>query len=143
MTLKPAYAAYVVVAVVIVAAGLLAGRALKPDPTPGFAFDASSPAYDATTPSIGVTKGGFSGFGETSGLPGQTLLSGSVVSVSPTELVIQGTDGTKTSLRLGTPTNISRIQAANRDALRNGATVIVRQADGSDEVEAVLVLATP
>jgi hypothetical protein len=57
--------------------------------------------------------------------------------------VIQDSDGTKTSLRLGSPSNVTRIEAANRDMLRTGATVVVRQADGSDEVEAVLVLASP
>lgn len=143
MKLEPRLAVLIVAALAVVAAGFVAGRMLKADPEPGYAFDASSPAYAATLAPAGLTKGGFSGFGETAGLPGQTMLSGKVASISGQDVVIEAADGTKTSLRLTNPASVHRIEAATRDALRTGATVILRQAPGSDQVDAVLVIASP
>lgn len=140
---EPRLAIVIVAAIAAVAAGFFAGRVLKPDPTPGYSFDLSSPVYEAALAQPGLTKGGFSGFGETAGLPGRTMLSGKVASVTAQEVVIEATDGTKSTLRLINPAAVSRIEAANRDALRPGATVILRQADASDEVDAVLVIASP
>jgi hypothetical protein len=136
-------AVFAVGAVVVVAAGFFGGRFVKPDPTPGYSFDLSSPAYAAALPQPGLTRGGFSGFGETNGLPGSTLLSGKVASVTPQQIVIEAADGTRSTFRITNPITVTRIEAANRDALKNGATVVLRKAEGSDEVEAVLVLAGP
>src|SRR5688572_24394263 len=130
-------------AVVVIAAGFFAGRALKADPTPGYAFDTSSDVFEATGPEPGLTKGGFSGFGETAGLPGFTLLSGKVAAISSQELVLEAADGTQTKLRLANPGGVRRIEASSRDALRTGASVVVRHTEGSNEVEAVLILEVP
>jgi hypothetical protein len=143
MKARPFLAVFALIGIAVVAGGFFAGRALKPEPTPGYAFDVSSPAYSAALPLPGLTKGGFSGFGETNGLPGSTLLSGKVESVTADGVVIEAADGTKTSVRLTNPISVTRIDAANRDALKNGATVVLRQAEGSDEVEAVLVVTPP
>src|SRR5687767_6794152 len=127
-------------AIVIAAAGFLAGRAFHPDPTPGYAFDTDSPAYHATAPDPALTRGGFSGFGETTGLPGLTLLSGKVASVIAQEAVIEAPDGTRSSVRLANPGAVRRFEEASRSALGNGVTVVLRHAAGSDEVEAVLIV---
>jgi hypothetical protein len=127
-------------AIIIAAAGFFAGRTLHPDPTPGYAFDADSPAYEATAPHPALTEGGFSGFGETTGLPGLTLLSGRVTSVTAQEVVIEAPDGTKSSVKLANPGAVRRFEEASRTALINGATVVLRHAAGSDEVEAVLIV---
>jgi hypothetical protein len=116
---------------------------LKPDPTPGYAFDVSAPAYEARLPEPGLSKGGFSGFGETNGLPGSTLLSGKVASITPTEIVIEAKDGTKSMIRITNPISVSRIEAANRDALKSGATVVLFPAKDSDEIASLLVVASP
>jgi hypothetical protein len=116
---------------------------LKPDPTPGYAFDTDALAFETTTPKPGLSKGGFSGFGETAGLPAATLLSGKVASISATEVVIEAVDGTKTSLRLANPGGVRRIEAANRDAIRPGASIVVLHEAGSDEADAVLVVEAP
>ena len=128
---------------IIVVAGFFAGRALHPDPSSGFAFATDSPAYEATSPDPALTKGGFSGFGEITGLPGLTLLSGKVASVSAQEVVIEAADGTKSSVRLANPGAVRRFEAASQSALVSGATVVLRHAEDGDEVEAVLVVGDP
>ena len=130
-------------AVVIVVAGFFAGRTLRPDPTPGYEFSRSADVYEATAPEPGLSKGGFSGFGKTSGLPGYTLLSGEVTSISPSEVVIEAADGTRSTIRLNNPDDVRRIENASRQELRSGVTVVVRHADGNSEAEAVLILETP
>ena len=127
-------------AVVVAALGFFVGRGLHPDPTPGFAFDSNSPVYEATAPDPVLTRGGFSGFGETTGLPGLTLLSGKVASITADEVVIEALDGTKSSVRLANPSAVRRFEEASRSALVNGATVVLRHASGSDEVEAILIV---
>ncbi len=143
MKLEPRLAVFVIAAIAVIVAGFFAGRMLKPDPTPGYTFDLSSPVYEGTLAPPGLTKGGFSGFGETAGLPGHTTLSGKVASISGQDVVIEAADGTKSTLRLTNPGSVTRIEAASRDALRTGATVILRQAAGSNEIDAVLVIASP
>jgi hypothetical protein len=130
-------------ALAVAVAGFFGGRLLKPEPTAGYAFDTDALAYEITMPKPGLSKGGFSGFGETAGLPGATLLSGKVASITPTEVVIEAADGTKSSLRLANPGGVRRIEAASRDALRPGASVVVLHENGSDEADAVLVVEAP
>jgi hypothetical protein len=134
---------FALAAVAVIAIGFFAGRLLKPDPTPDYAFDLSAPAYEATLPEPGLSKGGFTGFGETNGLPGSTLLSGKVASITPTEIVIEAKDGTKSTIRITNPISVSRIEAANRDALKSGATVVLFPAKDSDEIASLLVVASP
>jgi len=128
---------------VMIVAGFFAGRLLKGDAAPGYAFDTDAAVYEATKPEPGLSKGGFSGFGETGGLPGYTLLSGTVASVTAQEVVIEAADGTRSTLRLANPGGVQRIEAAGVNALRAGVSVIVRHAEGSDEAEAVLIVETP
>jgi hypothetical protein len=128
---------------IIVAAGFFGGRALRPDPAPGYAFDPSAAVYEPAAPKPALSRGGFSGFGETPGLPGRTLLSGKVTSVSPQELVIEAANGTTSTLQIANPNGVSRIEAATRNALVNGASVVVRHAEGSDRADAVLVVGGP
>lgn len=134
---------FVAGAIVLAVAGFLAGSALRSDPTPGYAFEDDSSAYEVRTPDPALTRGGFTGFGEVTGLPGFTLLSGKVASITASEVVIEATDGTKSAVRLANPGIVSRFEAASRDALVNGATVVLRHAEGSDEVEAILIVRTP
>ncbi len=131
-------------AIVIVAAGVFSGRALNADRGEGFTFDTTGPAYEAGLPAAGLSKGGFSGFGETTGLEGNTQLSGKIVSVSAQEIVIESRNGLMSTFRLGgAPGGISRIDSSSRAALQAGLSVVVRHEDGSDVAEAVLILEAP
>lgn len=133
----------VLAAVVVIAGGFLFGRSLKGGTEAGFAFDYDQPAYQVTGPAPALTSGGFSGFGETPGLSGLTQLSGRIVSVSPTQVTIEATNGAQTTLRLAEPRSLARIEAADRSRLRAGMTVIVRHEPGSNDAEAVLIVEQP
>jgi hypothetical protein len=142
--LKPATLAFIAAAAVILVAGFFAGRSLHSSSAETFVFDLSAPVYEAGISAIAESKGGFTGFGETAGLSGRTVLSGRVVALAGPEVTLEDSSGTRHSVRLTTPVAaVSRIEAAGRDALRTGATVIVRHESGSDSADAVLILEAP
>ena len=143
MRLDARQAATILAAVIVVAAGFFGGRFVHSNGDAGFEFDLDAAVYDAALPEAGLSKGGFSGFGETPGLPGKTLLSGKVVSASGVEVVIEDANGSRSTIRLANPGGVKRIESAARSALTGGATVVLRHALGSDEVEAVLVVESP
>lgn len=129
--------------VLLIAAGFLAGRSARPDATAGYTFEVDAAVYEATAPSAGLTKGGFSGFGETAGLSGTTMFGGFVKSISPNQLVIEAPDGTLTTVRLANPSRVRRIEATDRGAIRPGANVVILHKPDSSDADAVLVLEVP
>jgi len=129
-----------VAALLLVGGGFLAGRALNTGDGTGFAFDSASPAYRSAAAPAVLSKGGFSGFGETDGLEGTTILSGRVVSAGAEAIVIESEDGAQATIRLAGSASMTQIEASSADALRPGAIVVIRHQPGSDEALAVLVL---
>ena len=141
---EPRTVALIAAAALILVAGFFAGRALHSPSSETFAIDLSAPMYEAGVSDIAESKGGFTGFGETAGLSGRTVLSGRLIAVVGQNLTLEDASGTRHSMRLTTPVAaVNRIEPAGRDALRTGATVIVRHEPGSDTAEAVLVVESP
>lgn len=135
--------AWLVAALAVAVVGFFAGRGLHSDGEEVSAFDFDAPAYGATKSIAGVTHGGFTGFGETPGLEGRTVVAGRVVAASADSLTVESQQGVRSTLRLSGGASLRRIEAAGREALRPGVTVVVRREAGSDEVAALLIVAEP
>jgi hypothetical protein len=87
----------------------------------------------------GLSKAGFSGFTE-GGAEGRTVISGRVISVTPDSITVEGQGGQRSTLRLSGQGQPRRLEAASKEAIRPGVTVIVRRDPGSDVAKAVLVI---
>jgi hypothetical protein len=125
---------------VLAAAAFLAGRALHPEAGAASAFDLDADAYEASSALAGLSKAGFSGFTE-SGAEGRTVISGRVINVTAESITVEGRGGQRSTLRLSGQGQPRRLEAASRDAIRAGVTVIVRRDPGSGVAKAVLVIA--
>lgn len=120
-------------------AAFLAGRALHPDANSVSAFDLDAEAYEASSAIAGLSKAGFSGFTE-GGAEGRTVISGHVISVTPDSITLEGQGGQRSTLRLSGQGQPRRLEAASKEAIRPGVTVIVRRDPGSNVAKAVLVI---
>ena len=124
------------IALVLVA--FFAGHQLRPEPATAKAFDQDGPAYEVAKEAAGVSKGGFSGFGESPGPDGRTVVAGRVVSVNGDTVTVDSPSGQKSTIRLTGNGPLRRLEASSREALRPGMSVLVRR-DGN-QAEAVLVV---
>jgi hypothetical protein len=137
------FAGWTAFAIVVAVLAFVGGRELKPDEDPYYIFETDAAAYSEVGTIAAVSKGGFTGFGDLEGGDDRTVVAGRVVEVTPTSLVLESQNGSRTTLRLGPQPKLARLLPAARDLLRPGATVQVRKGDTDDEAAAVLVLAQP
>jgi hypothetical protein len=128
-------------AIAMAAAAFVIGGELKPADPPHYLFDVEAPAFQADVGAIAATsQGGFTGFGELDGASDRTVVGGRVVEVSPTSLTLETPEGSRTTLRLGANSKLSKLDAGARAQIRPGANVLVKQGEQEGEAEAVLVL---
>jgi hypothetical protein len=132
-----AHAPRVVAGVIVLVACFFGGRALHPKSGAAYSFQASAPAYEAPKSAAGVDKAGLTGFGEDD--LGRTVVSGHVTAFSGDSITLQSASGVVNTIRLLPQAPLRQLTAADRDALRAGANVIVRLS-GPDEASAVLIL---
>jgi len=119
-------------------AAFFAGRGLHPGGSSVSPFDLDADAYEAPSAIAGLSKAGFSGFTE-GGAEGRTVISGRVISVTPDSITVESHGG-RSTLRLSGQGQPRRLEAASKEAIRPGVTVIVRRDPGSDVAKAVLVI---
>jgi hypothetical protein len=137
------FAGWTALAIVVAVLAFVGGRELKPDEDPYYVFETDAAAYSDVGAIAAVSKGGFTGFGDLEGGDNRTVVAGRVVEVTPTSLVLESPNGSRTDLRLGPQPKLARLLPAGRDLLRPGAAVQVRKGDAADEAAAVLVVAQP
>jgi hypothetical protein len=143
LTRTAKFAAWTALAIVVAVLAFLGGRELKPDEDPYYVFETDAAAYSEAAAIAAVSRGGFTGFGDLEGGDNRTVVAGRVVEVTPTSLVLESVNGSRTDLRLGQQPKLSRLLPAGRDLLRPGAAVQVRKGDTDDDAAAVLVIAQP
>jgi hypothetical protein len=137
-------AGWAVAAVLVALLAFAGGRALRPgEADAAFVYDTSQPPYTLSPESIGLSKGGFSGFGGNAGLEGAAVVSGRVRTVSAGSITIETSAGASETIRLTPAAGLLRIESASAAALRPGMTVAVRLAAGGDEAAAVLIVSEP
>jgi hypothetical protein len=138
------FVAWAAAAAVIAVAAFLAGGALKPEEPRHYLFDLDAPAYKADVKAIAATsQGGFTGFGDTDNGNDRTVLGGRVVEVTATALTLETVQGSRTTLRLGPTSALSRLETGSSALIRPGATVLVKRAANPTDASAVLVLSQP
>jgi hypothetical protein len=128
------------VGVIVGVLGFVGGRALHTDPPAGAAFDYDAAAYEAAEPVAGFSKGGFSGFGELPGFEGRTVLGGRIVAIEGTTIAVESEAGVRSRVRVNDGALLRSLLPAGRDALRPGATLVVRRSDDAQTAEAILVV---
>ena len=131
-------AGWAVAGVIVAALGFVAGRGMNSEDVVAPAFDLEASSYDAPASAAGLSKGGFSGFGESEGATGRTVVAGKVVAVTGDSLTIESPSGQRSMVRLTSSQTLRRLEPATREALRPGASVLIRR-DG-DSAQAVLVV---
>lgn len=134
--------AWAIAAVAVAVLAFFAGRELRPERGEASAFDLEAPAYEVAKAAAGFSKAGFTGFGEAPGAEGRTVVSGRIVAVGPDSITIESAGGQRSAVRLAGQASLRRVEAAGRDALRPGVTVLLRQTGGADAA-AVLIVAEP
>jgi hypothetical protein len=137
------FAGWTALAIVVAMLAFVGGRELKPDEDPYYVFQTDAAAYDEVGAIAAVSKGGFTGFGDLEGGDNRTVVAGRIVEITPSSLVLESANGSRTTLRLGQQPKLARLLPADRDLLRPGATVQVRKGGSDDEAAAVLVIAQP
>ena len=130
-------------AAVVAAAGFFGGRGLHPGAERATGFDLQAAAYESPRQVAGFSRGGFSGFGELPGFYGRTVVAGRIVSAGATAIVIESAAGVRSTISITSGPSLRRIEAAGRDSLRPGASVVVRRQPASDTAVAVLVIEGP
>jgi hypothetical protein len=129
-------------AVAIVAvAGFLAGWAVKGGGKADFAFDTSAPVFTGADLPQGRSRAGFTGFNETGGLDGATIVAGKVTSVGTDSLALATAAGTST-IRI-TGEQKLRILQPYAAPIPNGATVVVTRKATTDEAQSLLLILDP
>ncbi len=137
-------ALWIIAAVAVGAAGFLIGRDLRAAETPAFAFETDASSYEAPKSLAGRSLGGFSGIDELSGNEGRVVLGGRVVEKTANSVTIETAWGATTTIRItGGQGPLRRLEAADRDALQRGATVLVRVGPGGQDAAGIFVLAPP
>jgi hypothetical protein len=127
---------------VVAVAAFFGGRALHGDGSSAGAFDFDAPAYGSVKSIAGLSRGGFSGFGDTPGLDGRTVIAGRIVSAAADSITVESSQGVRSTLRISSAAPLRRLDTSGREALRPGVTVVVRRSD-SGEPAAVLIVAEP
>ena len=140
MTASVRTAVFVSAFLVVAVVAFFGGRTLRGSSSPTAAVDPSGEAFDTPAVVAGSSAGGFTGFGPEAGLGGRTVLAGRVASVNAGAIAVESADGVESTIRVSSESRIFRLEAAGREALRPGSTVIVRRAEDGAEAGAVLVL---
>ncbi|HXH20578.1 MAG TPA: hypothetical protein VNN10_01020 [Dehalococcoidia bacterium] len=133
--------AWIAMAALVAALGVLAGRALRGSGGGTFDFDATAPAYSAADLPMARSRGGFTGFGETGGLDGSVLVSGRVSAAGPDSITLETSTG-RNVIRLSGEQKL-RILRPHQGSIAPGTTVAVLKKPGTDEAQAVLLLLNP
>jgi hypothetical protein len=128
-------------ALIVTLGGFAAGRALRPDAPPAFAYDTEASPYTAVPSIAAESRGGFTGFG--AGLEGAVVQAGRVTAVNATAIEVTSADGVAYTLRLGDAPRLLRLAPVGANALRPGSTVVARLAADGETVEALLIVAEP
>jgi hypothetical protein len=133
--------AFLLAAAAVAALGFAAGWLAK-GPGPGvFHFDASAAAYQAAGSPAGLSKGGFTGFAETGGLDGMTIVAGKVTKVASGVLTL-ATSGGENTVRLSGEDKV-RVLAPFTASPPPGVTAVVSLVPASGEARAVLLIIDP
>lgn len=135
------FALWLALAVLAGAGGVFLGRAIKGAGEPAFAFDTEAPAYSAADLPLGRSRAGFTGFAETGGLDGRTIVAGKVSSVTAESITLETSAGA-TTIRV-TGEQKLRALVPYQVAIAPGTTVVIIKAAGSDEASSVLALLDP
>ena len=138
--ISPRLAAWGGLTIAVAIVAFLAGQQLRPQNPDDFVFDYGAAAYDAPDASVGLSLGGFSGFGSVGDTNGYVVVSGKAVEVSSTSLVLETTWGARTTVRLTAAPSLQRIDAAAASDFRPGDRVMVRVAPDGETAEAILKL---
>jgi len=133
--------AFLLAVAAVAALGFGAGWLAKGPGPAAFRFDASAAAYQAAGSPAGLSKGGFTGFAETGGLDGMTIVAGKVTSVAPGVLTLATASG-ESAVRL-TGDDKVRVLAPFTASPAAGVTAVVSLAPASDEARAVLLIIDP
>ncbi len=129
-------------AVAVAAIAFFAGQSLRPEDEPELAAELTALPYTAPAPAFGRSLGGFTGFGEKSDARGRTVLSGRVTTVGPDAIGLDTPAG-PTTIGLAGERSLRRLEAIDRDAIGDGATVLALISPSSGEVTALLLLEEP
>jgi len=118
--------------------GVFAGRELKGGGPEAFAFDLRAPSYAAADALAGHSRAGFTGFAETGGLDGSTIVAGRVTAVGPDTITVATAAGSS-AIRL-TGEQKLRVLQPIPGALTAGMTLVILKKPGSSEAQAVLAV---
>jgi hypothetical protein len=140
-TLK--FAGWTLLTLVAAVLAFMGGRELKPDQDPHYVFETDAAPYSEVGAIAAVSKGGFTGFGDLEGGDNRTVVAGRIVEITGSSLILEGTTGSRTTLRLGPQPKLARLLPAGHDLLRPGVTVQVRRGDSPDDAAAILVMVQP
>jgi hypothetical protein len=130
-----------VAAIVFGAIAFVIGRSFSSAGETAFAFDFEAPAYLPADSTAGRTKGGFTGLDEAEASDGRAVLSGKIVEISEETATVETSWGERARFRLVPPSVFKRVNAAGRDALKDGAQILVRFEPGSQNVKSILIVA--
>ncbi len=134
-------ALWLAAAAVVAVAGVFAGRAIKGSGGADFPFDTRADAYSAADLPQGRTRAGFTGFSETGGLDGTTIVAGKVTAVAGDSVTLTTSSGAS-SIRLTAEQKLRILQPLG-GAIAPGTTVVIIKKQGTDEAQAVLALLDP
>lgn len=139
--MRPGMILWIAALGVVAAAGFFGGWLIKGGGSPDFPFDTKAPAYAAADVPGGRSRAGFTGFSDTGGLSGFTIVAGKVANVSPDTLTISTAAGTD-SIRLRGQEKL-RILQPFASSIQTGTTVAITRKAGTEEAAAVLVVLDP
>jgi hypothetical protein len=134
--------AWVVAGIAVAGIAFVAGRELRPASSEVSAFDLNAPVYETGKLAVGYSKAGFTGFGETPGPDGRTVLTGRVVAIDERSITVEA-GGQRSTVRVSAETSVKRIEAAAASSLRPGASVLIRLSAGRDEATGILITGEP
>jgi len=128
--------------IALAVAGFVAGRSLASGNSgDGVAFDLTAPAYASQADVAGVSRAGFTGLEEGTGISGGVLRAGPIASFDGATLSFAGSSG-PASIRFDGPRALRRISAASAGDLAAGANVIVLlDGAGSGVATGVMIVA--
>jgi hypothetical protein len=133
--------ALLLAAAAVAGLGFLAGWLVKGPGPSSHHFDASAAAYRPAGSPAGMSKGGFTGFGETGGLDGMTIVAGKVTSVGQGFLTL-ATEGGQNTVRL-TGQDKVRVLAPFTPSPPTGVIAVVALEPGSVDARGVLLIIDP
>ncbi len=139
--MKSGLFAWLVAAIVVALVGALAGRALKGGGDPPFPFDASAPPYSGADLPTARSRAGFTGFNETGGLDGLTVVAGRVTAVTSDSISLDTSAGLNV-IRLSGDLKLRTLEPY-QGAIVPGTTVVVLKNPGTDQAKSVLLILDP